>query len=275
VTSALEQAMARPGASPRAVRELFEHGYTVFERAYSEDEVRFLREHLMCAWETLGRPALRSNPPTRLANEVEVGPAGLIFHKLTRRSSQLAPRLYKREIIETLRAVLGDSMYLELPAGVLSDASRPFFDWHTHIDGVDDAHYANKRPFPTFDRSHRVTHLLYLDDLTPDNGQLLVYPRKLTDPTPPPFDPKLEYWTGQVAIDCPRGSVVVLEQCTWHAARRKTSEGVRAFVGSYFAAADAAQTPLADDALTAWQGDDELFLSVLPGRGRTGARAAT
>ena len=61
--------------------------------------------------------------------------------------------------------------------------------------------------------------------------------------------------------------VVVLEQCTWHAAKQKTSPGIRAFVGSYFAAGDIARTtPLADDALAEWDGDDELFRSILPRR---------
>jgi ectoine hydroxylase-related dioxygenase (phytanoyl-CoA dioxygenase family) len=149
---------------------------------------------------------------------------------------------------------------------VLSDASRPFFDWHVHIDGVDDAHYENKRAYPTFECSERVTHILYLDDLTEDNGQLLVYPRRLTDPTTPPFDPRREHWEGQVAIDCPRGSVVVLEQCTWHAAQQKRSGGIRAFVGSYFASGRSKVTPLADPALADWDGDDEVFRSILPRR---------
>lgn len=258
------QRHASPDANERAVRELFERGYTVFRGAYTPDEVAYLRGLLMREWESLGSPALRASPPVRPAPDAEVGPAGIVFHKLTAHHPEVAPRLYKREIIETIRCLLGADMYLELPAGVLSDASRPFFDWHCHIDGVDDAFYQNKRPFPTFERSERVTHLLYLDDLTADNGRLLVLPRKLGDPTRPPFDPRQEHWEGEVEIDCPAGSVVVLEQCTWHAARRKTSRGIRAFVGSYFAAKGSRLTPLADPALRDWKGDDALFASILP-----------
>jgi hypothetical protein len=251
-------------ADPRAVRELFEQGYTVFENAYSTQEVDYFRDQLMGVYEGLGSPKLSANPPYRPATDVEIGPAGIIFHKLTTHYPEMAGKLYKRHIIETIRCLLGEDMHLELPAGVLSDASRPFFDWHVHIGGVDDAYYDNKRKYPLFERSERVTALLYLDDLTEENGRLLVYPRKLTDPTTPPFDPRADHWEGQVEIGCPRGSMVVLEQCTWHAAYRKRSSGVRGFVGSYFASASTPTTPWADDALRTWQGGDELFRSLLP-----------
>jgi hypothetical protein len=257
--------MADHGTDARA-REILERGYTVFERAYTEEEVAFFRDRLVASWTRLGRPSLSASPPGHPAEDVEIGPAGMVLLKLTRHYPETAARLYKPYIIDTLRAVLGEDMYLELPAGALSDGRRPFFDWHTHIDGVDDAYYENKRPFPTFERAQRVTHILYLDDLTEDNGQLLVYPRRITDPTRPPFDPRSQHWEGQVAISCPRGSVVVVEQCTWHAAHRKRSPGERAFVGSYFASKGSRTTPLADPSLADWNGDDELFRSVLPRR---------
>lgn len=253
-------------ADAAALTALREQGYAIFERAYSDDEVAFLRGLLMSEWEKLGRPALAANPPVRPAPNVEVGPAGIVFHGLSSAYPQVVPHLYKADIIATIRGLLGEDMRLELPAGVLSDESRPFFAWHTHIDGVDDAYYDNKRPFEDFQRSARVTHLLYLDDLNADNGPLLVLPRKVTDPTAPPFDTNESYWPGQVEINCPAGSVVVIEQCTWHAAFQKREPGIRAFVGSYFAAADTPPTPLTDPELAHWTGDDPLFASLL-GRG--------
>lgn len=262
--SAAPEARTTSQADPVAAAQLVERGYAVFEHAYSGEEVQFLRGLMIDTYERLGRPPLRANPPVRPAEDIEIGPAGVVFLKLTRHHPEVAARLFKRTIMDTIRCLLGEDMYLELPAGALSDSDRPFFDWHTHIDGVDDAYYKNQRVFPTFTQSKRVTHLLYLDDLSVENGQLLVMPRKLTDPTTPPFETKLERWEGQVAIDCPAGSVVVLEQCTWHAAHRKTTPGIRAFVGSYFASGDTPPTPICDPTLSEWTGDDELFRSVLP-----------
>jgi hypothetical protein len=255
---------SRSAADPRAVDELFERGYTVFERAYSPAEVDYFRGHLTRVYDRIGRPKLSANPPAHPEPDVEIGPAGIVFHKLTTHYPEMAPRLYKPRIIDTIRGLLGDDMHLELPAGALSDSSRPFFDWHIHIDGVDDAYYDNKRVYRTFDRSERVTVLLYLDDLTEENGRLLIHPRKLDDPTAPPHDVKQNEWPGQVEIACPRGSMVVLEQCTWHAARQKRSPGVRGFIGSYFAAHDAKRSPLSDESLVHWDGEDELFRSILP-----------
>lgn len=251
-------------ADPRAARELFEKGYTVFECAYSEEEVAFLREHLVRQWDAVGRPELYANPPYSPAPNVTFGPAGLLFLNLPTQYPELAPRLYKRHIIDTMRTLLGNDMRLEVAVGTLSDRTRPFFDWHVHIGAVDEAYYNHNRPFPTFERSERVTHLLYLDGLSKENGPLLVLPRTITDPTTPPFDTKLTEWPGQVEITCPPGSVVLLEQCTWHAAHRKESAGLRAFVGSYFGASYAPPTPWTDKSLPTWEGEDELFRSILP-----------
>jgi hypothetical protein len=251
-------------ADPKRVEDLFERGYTVFEAAYSTAEVAWFRELMLARWREVGSPALRANPPYRPAPDIEIGPAGIIFHKLSTHHPETIPRLYKSQVVAAMRALMGDDMQLELPAGVFSDRSRPFFDWHVHIDGVDDAFYQNRRQFPRFERSLRATHLLYLDGLSDDTGQLLVMPRRLTDPTEPPFDPKLENWEGMRAIECSPGSVVVLEQCTWHAARQMRVDGVRAFVGSYFAAADAPKTPLSDPALAEYAGEHALFASLCP-----------
>lgn len=250
----------------RHARDLLEKGYAVFESIYSEAEVAFIRNRLVERWQSLGRPELYVNPPRELAPDVTFGPAGLLFLNLATREPDLAPRLYKRPVIDAMRAVLGDDMHVELAVGTLSDQGRPFFDWHVHIGAVDDAYYNHQRTYPTFERSERITHILYLDGLSKDNSPLLVWPRKITDPTTPPYDTKLTSWPGQVEINCPPGSVVLLEQCTWHAALRKESAGVRAFVGSYFGASYASPTPWADKGLLEWQGEDELFRSILPAR---------
>jgi len=247
----------------RGIRDLYTQGYTVFERAWSDDEVDTLRGHLVSKWEELGRPALQVNPPVEIGDGV-TGPAGLTFPKLATRSPELASLFFKPFIIDTIRGALGDGMRLELVAGVLSDKTRPFFDWHVHIDGVDDEYYNYKRPYRRFSKPERVTHLLYLDDLCEDNGELLVLPRKISDPTEPPYERTLEEWPDQVEIRCPRGSVVILEQCIWHAARPMRVDGLRCFIGSYFVAEGAKMTPIADRDLVNWGGTDELFRSVVP-----------
>ncbi|MCZ7679088.1 MAG: phytanoyl-CoA dioxygenase family protein [Sandaracinaceae bacterium] len=249
-----------------AVRQLEEEGYAVLPSLYSEDDVRFFRETLLELYEEIGSPPARADGFVEPAPEVEIGPAGIVFRRLTHRRPNVIPRLFRPEAIEVARGLLGPGMYLELPAGVVSDHTRPFFEWHTHIGGVDDSTFRQKRIYPRFERSHRVTMLHYLDDLRPDNGPLLVLPRKLSDPTEPPYSVSQERWPGQVEINCPRGSVVILEQCIWHAALQKLTPGLRLYVGFYFAAAEAEATPLLDPSLSEYAGDDALFRSVLPRR---------
>jgi ectoine hydroxylase-related dioxygenase (phytanoyl-CoA dioxygenase family) len=247
-----------------AVQQLEEEGYVVLPSLYSDEDVAFFRERILDLYQEIGAPPARADGLETPAPEVEISPAGIVFRRLAHRRPEVIPRLLQKEAVDVVRGLLGDVMHLELPAGVVSDHHRAFFEWHTHIGGVDDSTYRHKRIFPTYERSERVTMLHYLDDLTPDNGPLLVLPRKITDPTPPPHPLELEDWPGQVEIHCPKGSVVIIEQCTWHAARKKTSPGLRLFVGFYFASSAAPPTPLMDQSLLEYEGDDELFRSVLP-----------
>ena len=105
--------------------------------------------------------------------------------------------------------------------------------------------------------------LLYLDDLTPDAGTLLIHPRRVTDPTPPPQDPALENWDGQIELACKRGTVVVMDQCTWHAARAKRSPGLRSFIACYFTSSSAPETSFVDESLRALASEGSLLASVL------------
>ena len=68
----------------------------------------------------------------------------------------------------------------------------PFFQWHTHVGGIDDELYRKHGWAPQFDRAQRVVCLLYLNDIEPDGGQVLLWPRRESDPNakPPPSPPR-------------------------------------------------------------------------------------
>jgi hypothetical protein len=106
--------------------------------------------------------------------------------------------------------------------------------------------------------------LVYLHDLTPESGTLLAYPRRIQDSTLPPYDPTLEHWSGQIELACARGTVVLMDQCTWHAARPKRSKGLRAFLACYFTSRDATKTSWVDDSLRPFAAEGSLLASVLP-----------
>lgn len=214
--------------------------------------------------EEAGGPVCYSRETKSMFPDVEISPTGLVFHEYIRRCPENAELVVHPEVAATVREFLGHDMWLEVAGAVIADRSRPFFSWHMHVGGPDDGHYRRAMIFPDFDKSVRVTTLHYLNDIDDDNGPLLVYPRKVRDSTRPPHDNiQAQDWPGQVVLKVPRGSVVVLDQCTWHAARRKHSAGIRSFIGCYFRSPRAAPTEWVDKWLPTFTGGGDLLQSVL------------
>jgi hypothetical protein len=247
-----------------AASEIRDRGFAVFEGAFSAEEVSFLRDSVERRYDTLGRPRTFAQPPLEPASDVEIAVVGLVFYKLGVQCPEVATRLFKPEVIEAVRGLLGNDMHLEFTSAVVCNGDRPMFPWHMHVGGVDNEIYRKQKLFPSFERSERVTMLIYLDDLTPEAGTLLIHPRRITDPTAPPYDPALENWEGQIELACTRGTVVLTEQCTWHAARAKRSKGLRSFIACYFTSSFAPKTSYLDDSLRPWASEGSLLASVLP-----------
>jgi hypothetical protein len=127
-------------------------------------------------------------------------------------------------------------MVIEVAGCVVSDESRPFFGWHMHAGGVDDGEYRKSGRWPTVTSMQRVMTLTYLQDLTDANGPMLILPRKVGDPTAPPQELDAAAWEGQVELRVPAGSLVIVDECTWHAVRPKRGPGLRMFLGVGYAA---------------------------------------
>lgn len=253
-----------PPSPNETARALVEVGYAVVPSAFSDVDVDHIRARLVARYEELGRPPTHARPPLEPAPGVEVSPVGLVYHQLGHHFPDLGPKILAPGVVEAVRATLGDDMHLEYTSAILCHDARPFFPWHAHVGGVDNVTYRKQAIFPSFTAPERVTALLYLDDLTDEQGTLLVHPRRIDAPTEPPFDPSVEDWPGAVELGCRRGDVVLLEQCTWHAARPKRSIGVRAFVACYFTSARAPETTWRDDSFRAIADTAPLLRSVLP-----------
>ena len=244
-------------------RQLFEEGYTIFESLYDDQEIAAMRGEILRFHEELGSPCCYSATPRPVAPFVQAAPTGLVIAKLVERWPSFARFLIKEPVVAALRGYLGPSMFLELTAAVLADVHRVVFPWHTHIGGQDDTSLRNLGVWPTFDRPRRVGALAYLEDLTDDNGPLHLHPRALQAPTSPPGDPAELHWEGQVVVRAPRGSVVIMDECTWHTAEQKTSPGLRVIVGCNFASREAPPSPLVETSLRDHPGPP-LFRSVVP-----------
>ncbi len=245
-------------------QRLLGEGYTVFADAYDAAEVETFRSGIHELYVGFGSPSCFADPLRIVAPAVHVAKPGFVIAKLVERRPDFARRLLKAPIVDAIRRVLGDDMYLELTATVIADEAREFFAWHTHIGGQDDTVYRTSGAWPHIAQPRRIGTLLYLDDLTDDNGPLLVHPRAAGAPTAPPHDLDAEDWDGQVVVRARRGSVVAIDECTWHAARKKRTRGLRILLGCTFVSPSAPRGPLVEHSLRLQQGGGDLLRSVAP-----------
>lgn len=235
----------------------------MFEDVLDAAQVGRLRDAIEALARAIDPPAYHSAETRVLSDAAMLAAPGLAIHRLLGQRPELAPLVLHPPVVDALRGVLGHDMVLELAGAVVSDQSRPFFTWHTHIDGEDEGARLRAGTWPAVTRPERVLTLLYLDDLDEEAGPLYVYPRRVGDPTAPPGDPNARRWEGQIELRPRAGTLVALEQCTWHAAASRQSPGHRVFVGCYFAAADARRPEWADAALA----DRLAMLGARPGVG--------
>jgi ectoine hydroxylase-related dioxygenase (phytanoyl-CoA dioxygenase family) len=229
--------------------ELIERGYTVFERIYDPEWVAAVRADIDGIHAEVGRPRCYAPGHVDLAPDINLCAAGMAVRRLLHLRPRWATDIVRQEVVAALRGALGQDMVLELAGCVITDNSRPFFAWHTHVGGVDDGEYRRAGRWPTVNTTQRVTTLTYLQDLGEDNGPLLIYPRKVGEAIAPPQDPDARSWTGQIELRLSAGSLVAVDECTWHAIPPTRDDGLRMFIGLMYAARDAPVGGWADDTL--------------------------
>ncbi|HJL19318.1 MAG TPA: phytanoyl-CoA dioxygenase family protein [Sandaracinaceae bacterium LLY-WYZ-13_1] len=224
-------------------RDLRERGYAVFPDLLDAARVRVLREAVE-ELVAVAAPDAFYAPDTRpVTDRVAITPTGVAHDRLLSARPDLRPTVLPERLLAPLREVLGGDLRVELVGAVISDHTRPFFRWHTHIGGVEEGERNRRGAWPAVEGVHRVLTLLYLDDLDDESGPLLVLPRRVGDPTAPPHPLDEPRWPGAVELRPRAGTLVALEQCTWHAAYSRRSPGHRRLIGGYFGAAD---TPVPD-----------------------------
>ncbi len=249
----------------RLSEQLRRESFAVWPALYGAEQIAAFRAELARVHRDAGAPRPYGEGVTWLAENLELSSTGLVVHKLLGRATALQQGLLPADAVAIVRNLLGADMRLEMVAGVISDHTRPFFQWHMHVGGIDDERYRREVRRPTFEAPQRIAMLVYLDEMRADDGQLLVMPRQITDPIAPPFPITQRHWEGQVAVEAPAGTAVWMEQSTWHAVLpRKEGATLRMFVGFWFASADATQAERVDETLLALDAPDEILRSVLP-----------
>lgn len=229
----------------RAVRE---RGYAVWSRTADEAGVAQLRTAIDALVDTLPGDALWADHNAPLSDDAMLTPAGLALPRLLSIQPGLRSLVLPPALLHGATELLGAGARIELAGAVVTDRHRPFFAWHTHIDGEEESARWQARRWPVIAEVRRILTLLYLDDVDDDGGPLLVVPRRVGDPCEPLDDLQADAWPGQHELRPRAGTLVALDECTWHAARPMLRAGRRRFVGVYFASGSTQPAPWADPA---------------------------
>jgi hypothetical protein len=238
--------------------ELTTQGYAVLSGIYSSEDIGVFRSTLDAIYDELGRPLLTTVDKVDLGRGCVMSASGLAICRLLDHAPELAPRMLHPEVRAVLRGALGPQVEAEVIAGVVSDHHRSMHPWHTHIGGPDedivDPSVACASSPP---QVQRLSLLVYLDELGPGAGQLMIYPRRQSDPLSQPFEDERGEWDGRVLLSCLAGTAVLMDERTWHAATTRTLAGLRMFVGGQFVSAPTLRASRADSALAGFH--EELF----------------
>jgi hypothetical protein len=214
---------------------IVERGWALFPSVVGAAECRAVVAAMEDIWSGLGRPALYSRSDQRHGADIIVSAVGMVAHGLEGRLPRARELLLPPPVAAAVGDLLGPENRLELVSGALSDETRPFLLWHHHVGGIVDAREYRKQRvrYPRFERVERLACTFYPVPLDDDHGVMLVHPRRVTDPTEPPY-PDLEApWPVEEIVRCPAGSVLLADQSMWHAVTPMRVPGRRAFVAGF------------------------------------------
>lgn len=249
----------------RRKAELQDNGFTVIHGLYSAEEISRFRSIVGDVYSSAGSPTPYSPGGVDWLDEnLEVSDTGFVIHRLLSVVPDLHRGLLKLPALEAIRAVLGDSMHIEIVAGIVTDHHRPFFRWHHHFGGSDDEAFRRQGLASEPGGPERLGMLLYLNELAPDTGQLALYPGRNQNSAP--YDADQVEWPGEVVVSGEAGTVVVIDQTLWHSARVRTDPNeVRMFLGCWFAGAHLRDVVPSDEGLDELVDPEALFKSVMLG----------
>lgn len=228
---------------------LAERGFTVLTGYLDAEEVRTLRQTIERLVSEIRPPRFFAAKDEELGDGVFITTSGLAISRLLDARPALRPLLLRPALLDALRETWEGGIRLELAGALVSDQTRPFFRWHSHLHGLDEGLRYRAQHWPPSHRVERVLTLLYLDNIDDETGPLYIHPRRVGDETAPAFSLDQERWPGMVELRPRAGTLVAIEQATWHAAKSLTRPGLRILIGCYFAVADAPCPTWADPRL--------------------------
>ncbi len=190
-----------------------QNSYYILPALFNPKECAHIASLFDNHWESRGRPVLTG--------------FGMAVHPLFDLIPDIAPYYAHPLLLDTLAQILSDQPHLKhTGARVSNEDSTAILGWHEHY-GWD------KSAIPARSHPERVLFGCYIRGSNPENGPLIVHPRKFNDPLPKlPVGPQ-ENWPGQIAVSAPPGSVVIFDTALFHTAERGTHPGFRYLFGAH------------------------------------------
>lgn len=253
-------------------RQLIEDSYAVLPGLYDAAKVSRVRSRLEALVAEIDPPQMYSKEPQWLGDNIEISATGLVLHKLLGFAPELHRDLLDPVAVDIARRALGPDMYLEFVGAIAVDHTRPFFAWHNHVGGIDDEKYRRLGAHDPIEAIERVAMIVYLDTMAPGTGQFMLHPHRVNGAMPPPAPRDEPNWEGRLVVEGPPGTVVMIDQTTWHAALPRTVEGeLRYFMGVWFASGSAPASDRVDETLARIEQPDPLLRAVLETRPQHGS----
>ncbi len=242
-------------------RELEARGFAVLPTRLAPGELETLSSALDRLRADVGAVRLYAEDDVVLGDDVKVSPVGLTFFGVLGRAPELASLFVREDVVPILREVLGSELELEQACGVISDESRPFFFWHNHVGGIDGEDFRARAPLAP-SRIERLVVTFYATPLDTAHGAMLLHPRAVGDALWPPHPPGRTPWPDATVLDAPAGSIVVLDEATWHAVAPMEASGVRRFVAFFVRRADLPPTRRVDTTIAPALAADAQLASI-------------
>jgi hypothetical protein len=203
-----------------------EHGFAIVRGLYTEGELAELEHELERQQELLVAGDLPERCGTVILDDPEAVIDGEPFAHYVCHITEVSPVTrtvtYHPVIVDLTAQLLGPQAWLleDDRFGVVYQDARPGAEsgysrigWHS-----------DKQSGPTLDVWPSVAFTIHVDATSPRNGFLRVVPGSHlggTDDMPPGF----EHVTGELAVYCERGDVLLHHSDLWHSAARATDDG--------------------------------------------------
>ncbi len=188
----------------REARFFQKWGYLVVDDAITPEQVEILRE-------ALDETSARGTP----------GPTGTMTHELLEEDDRFAFLLDNPPVLTRMKAILGNAVQLHSATGRVTKSGTPDQDWHRDGPWPQDP---DGTPFGSV--PGQINCGYYLDELTMDNGAVVVVPGSHRAIFKPPKSSHAEF-PDELYVLAKPGQAVMFSGFTYHRGAANTSNSNR------------------------------------------------